>query len=93
VENILMLYMNGQMQLFAELGQFVRRFLKGKSGFAYINQSDHRKKILHNGLGNIQDVDVGVKEYFAYAVDDSDLIIADYCNNSSHNLSSKKIKL
>ena len=84
VEDILVLDLDTEPQVEAEVFQVLGQFGKRNIGLGDLHQHHHGENLLHDRLGDIEDIDVGVGQDPADRGDDADPVFADDADDRSH---------
>ena len=73
-----------QAQFLAEGGHRIDQFGKGHGGLFDIGHHGHGKILIHNVLGNIENIDIVFQAFVGYMSDDADTVGAHNGNNCFH---------
>lgn len=83
IENFLALAFDLHAHSLTNIGEFIGYFLESFLHLAHVYDHHHVEILLYDGLRDIQDVDTVLCQIGTYLGDDTNGILAHYCNNRS----------
>ena len=83
IENFLALAFDLHAHSLTNIGEFIGYFLESFLHLAHVYDHHHVEILLYDGLRDIQDVDTVLCQIGTYLGDDTNGILAYYCNNRS----------
>jgi hypothetical protein len=84
IENFLALAFDLHAHSLTNIGEFIGYFLESFLHLAHVYDHHHVEILLYDGLRDIQDVDTVLCQIGTYLGDDTNGILAHYCNNRAH---------
>ncbi len=79
IKYILQLALHLHTGVLANLGEFIAQYVEGFDGLGQIDNHHHVEILLHDGLGNIKDIDLVVCQIGADLGDDAHGVLAPAC--------------